>query len=122
LDPKNGLFLLQPLSKTQPAGSLIAKPGPVPVNLRVPPGFAIPVGSNILFRVSGFTFMVAFRYATVNLKILKLVHHGSFSTYQQPGCANQEYSRAQPYHENELQLSVKDFWSCVQGNVTSDWV
>ena len=69
---------------TRPADSLWAKPGPVPVNLRVLPGLARPVGSNLQFWFSGFTFMVAFRYATDNRKIMILVHHGVFSMHWPP--------------------------------------
>jgi len=81
LDCKNGSVRFQNRPKTRPADSWRAKPGPVPVNPRVSPGLAGPVGSNLRFCVSGFTFMVAFRYATVNRKILTMVRHGSFSTY-----------------------------------------
>jgi hypothetical protein len=52
---------------------LVAKPGPVPVNLLVVPGLARPVGRNLRICGSGSTFRVAFRYATVNCRILTLV-------------------------------------------------
>ena len=52
-----------------------AKPGPVPVNPRVWAGLATLVGSNLRFSDSGFLFMVAFKYGTVNRKILTFGHH-----------------------------------------------
>jgi hypothetical protein len=81
LDRKNGSVRFQNHPRTRPADSWRAKPGPIPVNPRVSLGLARPVGSNLQFCVSGFTFMVACRYATVNRRILTLVRHGSFSTY-----------------------------------------
>jgi len=66
---------------TRPADSWWAKPGPIPVDPWISSGFARPVGSNLPFCISGFTFMVAFRYATENRKILIMVHHGSFSMH-----------------------------------------
>ena len=81
LDRKNGSVRFQNRPKTRHADSWRAKPGPVPVNPRVSPGLARPIGSNLQFCVSGFIFMVAFRYATVNHKILTLVRHGSLLTH-----------------------------------------
>jgi hypothetical protein len=40
-----------------------------------------PVHSYLWLSVSGFTYMVAFRYATVDRTMLNLVRHDSFSTY-----------------------------------------
>ena len=74
-DQKDGSVRVQNRPKTRPAVSWRAKPGPVPVNLRVLPGLAKPVGSNLRFCVSGISFMVAFRYPTVNSKILTFAHH-----------------------------------------------
>jgi len=81
LDRKNRSVRFQTLPKTRPADCWRAKPRPVPVNPRVSPGLARPVSSDLRFCISGFTFMVAFRYAIVNRKILTLVLHASFSTY-----------------------------------------
>jgi len=81
LDSKNGSVRFQNRPKTRPSDSWRAKRRPVPVNPLVSPGLARPVGSNLRFCVSGFTFMVAFRYGTGNRKILTTVCHGSFSTY-----------------------------------------
>jgi len=81
LDRKNGSVQFQTRPKTRPADSWRAKPGPVHVNLRVSPRLAGPIDSNLRFCVSGSTFIVPFRYATVNRKISTLVRHGSFSTY-----------------------------------------
>jgi hypothetical protein len=69
---------------TRPADSWRAKPGPKPVNLRVLPGLARPVGSNLRFCISGFTLIVAFRYATDNRKILRLGNCGSFLIHWPP--------------------------------------
>ena len=66
------------LQATRPSDSWRAKAGPVPVKLWVSPSVARPIGSNLQFCVSGFTFMVAFPYATDNRKILILVCHSFF--------------------------------------------
>jgi hypothetical protein len=81
MELKNGLDWFQTHPKTPPTESWQAKLGPIPVNRQASPGLATPVGSNLGFCISGFPFMVALRYATVNHKILTLVRHGSFSTY-----------------------------------------
>jgi len=65
--------------------------------------------------------MVAFRYATVNCKIMTLVLHASFSTHSPPWCGNEAYSHAQPHPENERQQSVNDIWSCIFGNMSGAW-
>jgi hypothetical protein len=81
LDRKNRFVRFQNRQKNRQADCWRAKPGPVPVNPRVLPGIARPVSSNLRFCVSGFTFMVAFRYATVHRKTLPLVPYCSFSMY-----------------------------------------
>jgi len=81
LERKNGSVRFKNRPKSQPADSWRAKPGPVPINPDVSPDLARPVGFNLRFCVSGFTFIVAFRYATDNRKILTMVRHSSFMTY-----------------------------------------
>jgi len=78
---ENGSVWFHTRSKTRTADSWWANPRPVPINPRISLSLARPVGSNLLFCVSGFTLMVAFRYATVNRKILTFVRHGSLSMY-----------------------------------------
>jgi len=84
LDRKNGSvwFPTRPKSWTADCGR--ANPGPVPVNLRVWPGLATPAGSNLWFCILGYTFTVAFRYATVYHIILTLGLLGLFSMYGPP--------------------------------------
>jgi len=65
----------------RPADCWQAKPGPIPINPRLLPHLAGPVGSNLRFCISACTFMVACSYATDDRKILKLVHHGLFSMH-----------------------------------------
>ena len=55
LDRIHGWVRVQNRSKSWPAASCQAKPGPVPVKPRVLPGLAWPVGSNLRFCVSGFS-------------------------------------------------------------------
>jgi len=81
LDRKNGSVRFQTRPQTRPAASWRAKPRPVPGNPRVSTDLARPVGSNLRIRVSGFTFMVAFRYATVDCKIAPLVRYSPFRMY-----------------------------------------
>jgi len=84
LGHKNRLVPFQTLPKTQPVGSWWANPGLVTVNQRVLLGWAGHVGSNLRFCVLGTTFMVPFRYASVNRKIYTLVMHSLFLTYWPP--------------------------------------
>ena len=74
-DQKNSSVRFQNRPKSPSAASWQAKPGPGPVNPWVLPGLATPFGSNLRFCVSGFLFMVAFRYLNVNRKILNFAHH-----------------------------------------------
>jgi len=54
--------------------------------------------SGSVFR--GFLFMVAFRYPTVNCKILTMVLHGHFLMYWQPLYSKQVERRSLPHPEN----------------------
>ena len=62
----NWSVLFQTDAKTQCGDSWPGNPRSVPVHLQNSPRMAIPVGYNILFCISCFTFMVPLRYATVN--------------------------------------------------------
>jgi len=84
LNRKHRLVQFQTRTDTQPADSWRAKARPVAVHPRVWPGLARPVGSNLPFCISGFTLIIAFRYATDNGKISTLVHHSSFSMHWPP--------------------------------------
>jgi len=75
---KTGWFSSSSVQQPDPTDCYRATPGPIPVSPWVLLGLARPVGSNLRFHVSCFTFIVAFRYATVNRKILTLVRHSSF--------------------------------------------
>ena len=105
---------------TRPADSWWAKPGPIPVDPWISSGFARPVGSNLPFCISGFTFMVAFRYATENRKILIMVHHGSFSMHWPLLRSTWGDTCTLPHPENERQWSVNDCWSYILGNLEGD--
>jgi len=117
---KNGSVQIQTCPKTRPTDYWWAKPRPITVNLRVSPGWARPVSSNLQFSISGFSFMVAFRYATENCKILTLVHHGLFLMYWPPEGSKLTDTRALSHAENERQQSVNDFWACILGNLGGD--
>jgi len=121
LDRKNGSDWFQTHPNTRPVDSWLPEPGPVPVNPGASAGSARPGGSKFWLFVTGFTFMVAIRYATVNSKILPLVHHRSFSTYQLPWCAKQAYIFAQPHTANERQQRVNYIWSFIFGIVSGAW-
>ena len=66
--------------------------------------------------------MVAFRYLTVNRKILTLVHHYLCLMYWQPLYSKQIETRSVPHPGNDCQQSVNDFWSCILGNLSGDWL
>jgi len=72
--------------------------------------------SGSAFRV--FLFMVAFRYPTVNCKILTLVLHCHFLMYWQPLYSKQVERHSLPHPENERQWSVNNWWSCILGNLS----
>jgi len=52
---KNRFVQFQNCPNTRPAASWLSKPGPIPVNSRVSPGWARTVGSTLWFCVSGFS-------------------------------------------------------------------
>jgi len=60
-------FGYSPVKETHPAEYWRAKSGPVMVDLWVSPVFPRPYCSNLRFCVSGFTFVVAWRFATVSV-------------------------------------------------------
>jgi len=64
--PRIRMSLVPQQSKTRPTASWRAKHVPVPINPQVSPCVVRPVNSNLRFCISGFLFMVAFRYAAVN--------------------------------------------------------
>jgi len=84
LDRNNRSVRVQTSLKTRPTDSWRAKPGPVPVNPRVSQGLARPFGSKLQFRISGFTFIVAYRYGTVGRKIVRLVCYSPHLMYWVP--------------------------------------
>jgi hypothetical protein len=55
LDHQNSSIQFKTHLITRPAASLWAKPGPVPVNLRVMPDLAGPISSNLWFRFTGYS-------------------------------------------------------------------
>jgi hypothetical protein len=77
--------------------------------------------SNLRFSVSGFTFIVAFSYVTVDCKILTSVHHSPFSMYWLPQWWKQIGTHAIPHPEHERQQSDTDFGSCIFGNMSGAW-
>jgi len=68
-----------------------------------------------------FLFMVAFRYPTVNFKILSMVQHCHFLMYWQPFYSKQVERRSLPHPENEHQSSVNNWWTCISGNLSGAW-
>jgi len=64
-----------------------------------------------------FLFMVAFRYAIANRKILTLVYRCPFLMYWPPLYSKTCENRSLPHSENESQWQVNDFWSCMLGNL-----
>jgi hypothetical protein len=121
MDRDSRLVLFQTCPKTWPADSWQVQPRPVPFNHQVLPSLAIPVGCNLWFCVSGYTFIVVFRYGTVNRKRLTMVRHGIFWTYWSPWYANWAYSCTLPHPENERPWSVNDFWSSIFANMSGAW-
>jgi len=122
MDHKNESIRFQPRHNSPPTESWWAEAGPVAIHQRTSPGLVTSVGSNLRFYISGFTFLIAFRYATSNRKILTLVCQGLFSILWLPWWTNLAYSRALPHPENDRQWSVNNFWSCIFGNMSGAWV
>jgi len=66
--------------------------------------------------------MVAFSYTTVKGKILTIVHYCFFWMYTPP-LYSKKWETNSPHHPgNERQWSVNDFWSCILGNQSGDWL
>jgi len=72
--------------------------------------------SGSAFRV--YLFMVAFRYPTVNCKILTMVLHCHFLMYWQPLYSKQVERCSLPHPGNERQWSINNWWSCILGNLS----
>jgi len=68
-----------------------------------------------------FLFMVAFRYLTVNCKILTMVLHCHFLMYWQPLYSKQVERHSWTHPENERQWSINNWWSCILGNLSGAW-
>jgi len=69
-----------------------------------------------------FLFMVAFRYPTANGKILTLVRLCPILMYWPPLYSKTRETRSLPQPENESQQRVNDFWSCILGNLSGNWM
>jgi len=120
LDYPNWSVRFQTRPSSRPARSWRVEPGPIPRNPRVSPDVATPVSSNLRFCISGFRFVVAFRYATDNRQILTLLYHGLLSMYWPPYWWKFKDPRALPHPENERHWSIYDCWSCILGNLGGD--
>jgi hypothetical protein len=120
LDPDNVSVRFETYPKTQPAESWRAKPGPVPINPLGLPPWAKPNGSNLRCHSSGFTFIVAFRYASDNRILLILIHQSVFLLYWQHQRSKWVDTRTMPHSENEHQQSVNYCWSHILGNLVGD--
>jgi len=95
--------------------------GPNPVWYLSTHGFR-RVGLDMSGQIYGSTFrillfMVAFRYSTVNCRILTMVLHCHFLMYWQPIYSKQVERRSLPHPENESQWSVNNWWSCILGDL-----
>jgi len=66
--------------------------------------------------------MVAFRYCTVNRKILTMVHCCSFWMYWPPLWSKNVDKRYLHHPGNEHQWYVNDFRSCILGNLSGHWM
>jgi hypothetical protein len=110
LHRKNGSVRFQNHPKARLAGSWWAKPRPVPVNLRILPGPARPVGSDLRFCVSGFLFIVTFRNLTANRKIVTLVRDCSFRVNWLPLYLKMIQTCSLSHLENECQWCVNNYW------------
>jgi len=64
--------------------------------------------------------MVAFRYPTVNRKILTLVCHRLFWMYCLPLESKSTEMQSLHHPEIERQWGVNDFRSCILGNLSAD--
>jgi len=78
LNWQKGCVRFQTRLKTGPGASWCVTPASVPANPRDMPGWARPFGSNPRFSFSGFSILVAVRYAIVMCKILMLVNHSLY--------------------------------------------
>jgi hypothetical protein len=80
-----------------------------------------PVSSILRFRIAGCKFMVAFRYVTVDHRILISVSHSPFSMYWPPYWSKRIETHTRPHPENACQLSVINFGSCISGYMSGVW-
>jgi hypothetical protein len=66
--------------------------------------------------------MVAFRYPTVNRKILTFACHGLFQMNGSPLKINPREARCLPHPEHDHQQRVNNFWSCIMSNQGGNWM
>jgi hypothetical protein len=76
--------------------------------------------SSSSFRV--FLLTVAFRYQVANCKILRLEHCCLFLMYWPPFQSKAREGDYAVHPENESPLRVNDFWFCICGNLSSNWM
>jgi len=100
--------------------------GPNPAPYQSTRGFR-QVWLDLLGPISGFPlqvvlFMVAFRFPTVNHKILTMVRPCSFWMYWPPLWSKYVDKRSLTHPGNERQCSVNDFRSCILNNQSGHWL
>jgi len=72
------------------------------------------------FRV--FLFIVAFSYATANCIILTLVHNCPFLMCGPPSKSNTGETHCLAHPENQSQLLIYEFYSCILRNLSGKWM
>jgi len=120
LDCTNGSAWCHTHPNTRPANTWWSKLRPVPFNPRVALALCRPIGANLWFCVSGFTFVVTFRCPTMNHKIWTLVGNGLISMYWLPWWLIAINIHAPTHPENKHQRSVNCCWVCILSNLECD--
>jgi len=103
LDCKCWLVSFKTHPKTRQSYSCWDKPGPIHVYPQVSLWVTRPVGSNLRCCISALTYMVAFRYVTVNRKIFTFECDGLFSMNWLALFSNRGSWCALPQSDNERQ-------------------
>jgi hypothetical protein len=66
--------------------------------------------------------MVAFRYSTVNRKILIFTNYCPFPINPPPLYQKARETRSLPHPEHDSQWCINDFWYCIMSNLNGNWM
>jgi len=86
---------------------------------RVGQDMSVPISGSV-FRV--FPFLLAFSYSSANRTLLTLICHCPFRMNRLPLSQKTRDSGSLPHPEHDSRGHVKDFCTCIMGNLGGNWM